>query len=240
MLGERGRDVVEVRIGELATVIEELRGAGTPNRITARLSGWTLEPMERPLARLARYARSLAQRLGKGDIEVDVDGGGARIEPQRWKGLWSELVHVVRNAVDHGLEAPDERRGTSKPPQPQLRLRAAMAGDRLIIDIEDDGRGIDWDALRAIARDKGMPCSSPEELTAVLLAPEVTTRNQVTLTSGRGMGLASVADRVRELGGNIAVNSRKGAGTQFRVSLPLTAGAPSRTEPAPAPVRNIA
>jgi two-component system chemotaxis sensor kinase CheA len=110
----------------------------------------------------------------------------------------------------------------------------------LIIDIEDDGRGIDWDALRAIARSKGMPCNSPDELTAVLLAPDVTTRNQVTLTSGRGMGLASVADRVRELGGNIVVNSRKGAGTQFRVSLPLTAGAPIRTEPAQAPTRNIA
>jgi len=240
LLGERGRDVVEVRIGELATVIEDLRGAGTPNRITARLSGWTLEPMERPLGRLARYARSLAQRLGKGEIKVDVDGGGARIEPQRWKGLWSELVHVVRNSVDHGLEPPDERRGTSKPPQPALRLRATMAGDRLIIDIEDDGRGIDWDALRVIGRDKGMPCSSPEEMTAVLLAPDVTTRNQVTLTSGRGMGLASVADRVRELGGHITVQSRKGAGTKFRVSLPLTAGTPLRTEPAPAPTRNIA
>ena len=118
-----------------------------PGRITARLSGWTLEPTERPLARLARYARSLAQRLGKGEIEVDVDGGGVRVEPQRWKGLWSELVHVVRNAVDHGLEAPDERRATAKPPQPRAApAHATMAGERLIIDIEDDGRGIDWDA----------------------------------------------------------------------------------------------
>jgi signal transduction histidine kinase len=240
LLGERGRDIVEVQVGELAGVIEDLRSAGTPNRITSQLAGWTLEPVERPLGRLARYARSLAQRLGKGEIHVDVDGGGVRVDPQRWKGLWSELVHVVRNAVDHGMEAPDERRGTSKPLQPRLRLRTAAAGERLIIDIDDDGRGIDWDALRAIAQGKGLPCASPEELTAVLLAPDITTRSQVTLTSGRGMGLASVADRVRELGGNIAVKSRTGHGTQFRVSLPLTAGAPIRTEPVPAPAHNIA
>jgi HAMP domain-containing protein/HPt (histidine-containing phosphotransfer) domain-containing protein len=109
LLGERGRDVVEVQVGELAGVIEDLRGAGTPNRITSRLSGWTQEPLERPLGRLARYARSLAQRLGKGEIHVDVDSDGVRVDPQRWKSLWSELVHVVRNAVDHGIETPDER-----------------------------------------------------------------------------------------------------------------------------------
>jgi two-component system chemotaxis sensor kinase CheA len=217
MLGERGRDVVEVQAGDLARMIEELRSAGTPGRITARLSDWTLEPAERPLARLARYGRSLAQRLGKGDIHVEVDGGGVRVDPHRWKGLWSELVHVVRNAVDHGMEAADERRATSKPAQPRLLLRTTSAGGRLVIDIEDDGRGIDWDAVRAIARRKGLPYASPEELTAVLLAPDVTTRPAATLTSGRGMGLAAVAGRVRELGGEILVNSRKGQGTQFQV-----------------------
>jgi two-component system chemotaxis sensor kinase CheA len=238
MLGERGRDIVEVQASDLAWMIEELRGAGTPGRITARLSDWTLEPVERPLARLARYGGSLAQRLGKGDIHVEVDGGGVRVDPQRWKGLWSELVHVVRNAIDHGMETADERRALSKPAQPRLRLRASSAGGRLVIDVEDDGRGIDWEAVRAIARRKGLPAASPEELTAVLLAPDVTTRPEATLTSGRGMGLAAVAGRVRDLGGEILVESRKGQGTHFQVSLPLTAGIPQRTTPAAA--RNIA
>jgi two-component system chemotaxis sensor kinase CheA len=240
LLGERGRDVVEVQAGELAGLIDELRGTGAPDRIFARLSEWTLEPAERPLERLARHARSLAQRLGKGEIRVDVEGGGVRVDPQHWKGLWSELVHVVRNAIDHGMEPPDERRATGKPPQPRLGLRTATIGERLIIEIEDDGRGVDWEAVRVIAREKGMPCGSPEELTAVLLAADVTTLSKATLTSGRGMGLASVADRVRELGGNIAVKSHKGKGTQIRVSLPLTTGAPIRTEPVPASSRNVA
>jgi signal transduction histidine kinase/HAMP domain-containing protein len=239
LLGERGRDVVEIQVGELAALIDELRGAGAPSRLTARLSTWTLEPVERPLGRLARYARSLAQRLGKGEIQVAVEGDGVRVDPQRWKGIWSELVHVIRNAIDHGMEAPDERRATAKSTQPRLRLRSTTMGERLVIEIEDDGRGIDWDAVRSIGQKKGMPCKSPEELTAVLLAPDVTTTTNITSTSGRGMGLASVAARVRELGGDIAVNSRKGEGTQFRVSLPLSATAPQTTEPVAA-ARHIA
>lgn len=220
LLGERARDVVEVQRGELMKLIDELPDTDVSARVTSRLSGWLLEPAERLLRRLARHARSLAQRLGKGEIDVEVDGGGVRIDPQRWQGLGSELVHVVRNAIDHGLESPDERRAASKRPTPLLQLRASTAGDRLIIDIEDDGRGVDWDAVRAIARKRGMRCNSPDELTAVLLAPDVTTKAEATVTSGRGMGLASVADRVRELGGDIAITSRRGHGTRLRLSLP--------------------
>jgi signal transduction histidine kinase len=235
LLGERGRDVVEVQVGELAGLIDDMRVAGVPGRITSRLTGWTLEPTERPLERLARHARSLAQRLGKGEIQVEVDGGGVRVDPQQWKGLWSELVHVIRNAIDHGVETPDERRATAKPARPSLRLRTTSTRERLMIEIEDDGRGIDWDAVRAVAKKKGLPCTSPEELTAVLLAPDVTTKTQATLTSGRGMGLASVAERVRALGGDIAVESRRGQGTRFRLSLPLNPGTtPLRTQPASA------
>jgi two-component system chemotaxis sensor kinase CheA len=236
MLGERGRDVVEVQVGKLAGLIEDLRNAGVPGRITSQLSELTMESTERPLGRLARYARSLAQRLGKGDIHVEVDGGGVRMDPQRWKGLWSELVHVVRNAVDHGVESPDERRATSKRLLPHLRLRTATIADRLIIEIEDDGRGVDWEAVRAIGHKKGMPSATPDELTAVLLAPDVTTTSKVTLTSGRGMGLASVADRVRELDGDIAIKSRKGHGTLFRISLPLSAVTPMTSGPVQAAV----
>jgi two-component system chemotaxis sensor kinase CheA len=242
LLGERGRDLVEVQVAEVAGLLDEMRGAGVPARITARLSTWTLEPAERPLERLARQARSLAQRLGKGDLQVEVDGGGVRVDPQRWNGLWSELVHVIRNAVDHGLETPDERRATEKPPRPRLRLQTTAWRDRLLIDVEDDGRGIDWAAVRAVAQLKGLPCATPEDLTAALLAPEFTTRTQATLTSGRGMGLAAVAERVRELGGEITVDSHKGQGTRFRLSVPLGAGESPRRQPTSpvSPIRKTA
>jgi two-component system chemotaxis sensor kinase CheA len=231
LLGERGRNAVEIQMRELDATIEELQRAGLPARVTARVASWKQEPAERALGRLARYARSLGQRLGKGEIQVDVDGGGVRLDPERWKGLWSELVHVVRNAVDHGIEPPDERRARSKPAQPELRLRATMAQERLVIEIEDDGRGIDWEAVRAAARGRSLPSATPEDLTRALFAPDVTTRGQVTLTSGRGMGLASVAGRIRDLGGHISVVSQAGRGTRFRFALPLSLDATATREP---------
>jgi two-component system chemotaxis sensor kinase CheA len=239
LLGERGRNVIEIQAGELEALLEELQAVGAPARLATRLASWKLEPAERSLGRLARYARSLAQRLGRGEIQVDVDGGGVRLDPQRWKGLWSELVHVVRNAIDHGLEPAEERHAASKQTPPRLRLRTSAAGDRLAIEIEDDGRGIDWEAVAVAARQRGIPCGTAEELMSALFAPDVTTRDKVTLTSGRGMGLASVADRVHELGGDITVDSRKGHGTRFRFVLPLTSAAATRPEVARAAARGV-
>jgi two-component system chemotaxis sensor kinase CheA len=226
LLGERGWNVIEVPSRELEATIDDLRAAGVPAWAYARLGSWKLEPTERPLGRLARYGRSLAQRLGKGELQVDIDGGGVRLDPQRWKGLWSELVHVVRNAVDHGMESPEERQAASKAQPARLWLRTTIAGDHLCIDVEDDGRGIDWAAIRRVAGEKGLPHASQEDLTAALLAPDVTTRDRVTVTSGRGIGLSSVAELAAALGGSVAVTSQRGAGTLFRLTLPL---APPKT-----------
>jgi two-component system, chemotaxis family, sensor kinase CheA len=232
LLGERGRNLVEIQLGELEALIDELRSVGVPPRLAARLTAWKLEPAERSLTRLARHARSLAQHLGRGELQINVDGGGVRLDPQQWKGLWSELVHVVRNAIDHGIESPDERRTTSKALQPTLRLRTSAVKDGLVIEIEDDGRGIDWRAVTVAARSRGIPCTTPEDLTRALFAPDVTTRANATLTSGRGVGLASVATRVREMGGEISVDSREGEGTCFRFRFPLDSAAAERPRPA--------
>jgi len=222
LVGERGREVLEVQGSELEAALEELRGAAAPPRVLSRLAAWRLEPAEKSLVRLGHHARGLAQRLGKGELEISIDGGGLRLDPQRFMGLWSELVHVVRNAVDHGLETPDERRAKGKPPRPTLHLRARVEGDQLVIDIEDDGRGIGWQAVRRAAAASGLPTETPEDLANALLAPGVTTQAQVTATSGRGMGLASVRERVESMGGRIVVTSAPDRGTKFELRLPLT------------------
>ena len=201
---------------------------------------WTLEPAERPLARLAGYARSLAQRLGKGEIQVAIEGrrrarGPAALGAGCGRSWSTSSATPSTTAWKRPRSGAPRRSRRSR----GCGWRRRRSGERLVIEIEDDGRGIDWDAVRSIAQAKGMPCDSPEDLTAVLLAPDVTTATNITSTSGRGMGLASVAARVRELGGDIAVRSRKGQGTQFRVSLPLTAIAPPRAEPVRA-ARHIA
>jgi two-component system, chemotaxis family, sensor kinase CheA len=220
LVRERGRDVIDVHARELDEVLRALRDV-VPRSIWDRMADWHLEPAERPLARLAEYGRSLAKRLGRGDLEVCIESGGLRLDPQHWGGLWSELVHVIRNAVDHGLERIDERSAAGKPPRPRLRLATSTVGDQLVIEIEDDGRGIDWQAVERAARAKGLPCDTAEDRVNVLLSASLTTRDVVTTTSGRGIGLAAVRQRVDALGGRVSLETAPGQGTTFRLTFPL-------------------
>ncbi len=222
LMRERGRDVLDVHARELDDVLKALRGV-VPAAIWDRMADWRLEPAERPLARLAEYARSLAQRLGRGDLDVVIESNGLRLDPNHWGGLWSELVHVIRNAVDHGLERTEDRTAAGKPIRPRMRLATKAAGDHLVIEVEDDGRGIDWDAVRRVASAKGLPSETIEDLTNALLCDSVTTREVVTTTSGRGMGLAAVRQRVAALGGHIKLATAPGQGTLFQLGFPLDA-----------------
>jgi len=154
---------------------------------------------------------------------VVIESNGLRLDPYHWSGLWSELVHVIRNAVDHGLERAEDRSAAQKPARPRLRLATKTAGDHLVIEIEDDGRGVDWDAVRRAARAKGLPADTNEDLTNALLSASVTTREVVTTTSGRGVGLAAVRQRVDALGGYIKLATAPGQGTLFQLAFPIDA-----------------
>jgi two-component system, chemotaxis family, sensor kinase CheA len=234
LVRERGRDVLDVHARDLDEVLAALRDVA-PATVWERMADWRLEPAEHALTRLGDYARSLAARLDRGDLEVSIESGGLRLDPQKWSGVWSELVHVVRNAVDHGLEPIEERRAGPKGARPHLRLATRTSGDQLVIEIEDDGQGIDWAAVRKVAGAKGLPCETTEELTDALLSKFLTTRDSVTATSGRGVGLASVRQRVQTLGGRIAIFTARGQGTTFQFTLPLSAAPTATAEGAAAP-----
>jgi two-component system chemotaxis sensor kinase CheA len=219
--GERG-DTVELSVRELNRLCEELGRGVDVAKVLQRLGGLRLESVEKPLGRLASHARALGERLGKGDAQVEIHGHGLRLDPMRWAPLWSDLVHVVRNAVDHGFETPDERLRVGKPQRPRLRLGGYLRENELVIEIEDDGRGIDWQAVQHSASEQGIIAESERDLTAALFAPGVTSRALVTSTSGRGVGLAAVYARVQELGGRVTVNTRPGIGTCWRFSFPIS------------------
>jgi two-component system chemotaxis sensor kinase CheA len=221
-VGEQGRDAIAVQPGELEDLADDIRrGTSTP-ALLEKLAAWRDEPAERALARLAQYARALAQRLDKGALAIELDGHGVRLDPRRWGPLWSELVHVIRNALDHGFESPDERRSAGKPPELRLRLGAELLGSELCIEIEDDGRGIDWEAIRRSARRCGLLADTDQDLKAALLTSGVTGQDQVSTLSGRGVGMSAVAARVAELGGRVDVVSRAGAGTTWRFVFPTS------------------
>jgi HPt (histidine-containing phosphotransfer) domain-containing protein/two-component sensor histidine kinase len=222
LAGERGHDIVELEPHDLERLAEEIRAGLPPARIVARLGVWRCEPVERALARLAANARALGRRLGKGELDVHVEGHGLRLDPKRWGPLWSEMIHIVRNAVDHGFESPDERRAAGKTERPQLRISATLGGGRLALEVADDGRGIDWEAVRTAAVLRGLAAQTEQELIAALLTSGVTTSTEVSIVSGRGIGLSAVSVRVQELAGELAVETRRGAGTTWRLSFPAS------------------
>jgi signal transduction histidine kinase len=178
------------------------------------------EPVLRCLERLATHARTLAERLERPAPVIDVRADDIRLEPATWARLWSALVHAVRNAIDHGVEQPEQRIALGKAPRGHLHLSAHRSDGGYRLQVRDDGRGVDWEAVRRICRARGWPSSSHAELVAALVAPGFSTRVEVTETSGRGVGLSALAEVVRELGGVLQLESEPGQGTCLSLSLP--------------------
>ncbi len=220
LVGERGDDLVELGRIELDRLCDEIRRGLPPAVLVTRVQALRCEPVRRSLDRLARHARAQAERLGKGAIEVALEADELRLDPERWRELWADLVHVVNNAVDHGLETPEQRAALGKPAPARLRLATRLQPDELVIEVEDDGRGIDWEAIRRAAGERGLPDQSSADLVAALLAPGVSSRTESTLISGRGVGMAAVHARVHERGGTITVTTRAGQGTCWRLIFP--------------------
>ncbi|HEY2899580.1 MAG TPA: HAMP domain-containing protein [Polyangia bacterium] len=232
LIGERGRRVVEVAIDDLVRLRDQLDHGAPVQAIRAELARWPLEPADRPLHRLAERGRLLARRLGKGDVSIEISGGGLRLDPRRWARFWSELTHVVRNGVDHGF-VPASERAAAGLPAPALHLSAAVNERELVVQIADNGRGIDWPAVRRAAERRGLPTATDADLVAALLSPGFTTREDVSATSGRGVGLAAVGALVHESNGTISVTSQPGEGSTWRFVFPRSMLGPGEGPDAP-------
>jgi two-component system chemotaxis sensor kinase CheA len=185
-----------------------------------RLRDLRNEPVVKRLQHFAAEARRVAGPLGKGELRVTIEDNGVRLDPRRWGAFWSTFIHAVRNAVDHGIETPSARVEASKLPQGHLTLRATQDTQATVIEIVDDGRGIDWAALREKAARAGLPTETRADLERALFADGVSTAAAVTEVSGRGIGMAALAQGVHALGGTLAVHSDAGAGTTLRICVP--------------------
>jgi two-component system chemotaxis sensor kinase CheA len=214
-----GERAIEVPAPEFASALARLAKEPIAPELLEQIKNWRLEPASQLLERLAEQARALAQRLGKGELEVVVRAERVRLDGQKWRSFFNELVHVVRNAIDHGIEAPEQRRATGKSPQGQLVLGAQLAGGVLSFEVSDDGAGIDWELMRERGQARGLPCATEQELLEVLCLDGVSSRTQTTETSGRGIGMAAVKQCVKQLDGRIEVRSSK-QGTTWLFQFP--------------------
>jgi chemotaxis protein histidine kinase CheA len=174
-----------------------------------------------------RVVRDLAKDLGK-QVRLVVEGADVELDRRVIDDLRDPMVHLIRNAIDHGIEPPDVRRAAGKPPQGTLTLAARTEGDRAIVEVRDDGAGIDADAIRRVAVRRGVldeveaAALGDERAIDLIFAPGFSSRETVTDVSGRGVGLDVVRDRVDRLEGSLSVWSQPGRGTRFELRVPLS------------------
>lgn len=214
-LTETRPDTLEVSNLEFKELLSRVDSHAPPNQLRALLETWKLAPVEPRLTRLADYARVLADRLDKNPIEIKLESNGVRLDPHAWTQVWQAVVHVVRNAVDHGLESPEERAAKHKSVTGVLVFRTERTGSMFSLTIEDHGRGIDWALVKQAAAKRGLPHDTQDELQAALLADGLSTRETVTSTSGRGVGLSAVQQVCAQTGGRLRITSDPGLGTRF-------------------------
>lgn len=183
-----------------------------------------LVPMEEIFDRVPLVVRDLAAGSGKA-VRISVEGQRTEVDKYLVERIREPLLHLVRNAFAHGVETTAERPAAGKPAEATIALRAATTGETVVIEVRDDGRGIEAAAIAARARALGLPVPSPLDepgLLQILCAPGFSTREQPDRASGRGVGMGIVANTVRELGGTLGLSTRVGAGTTFTLRLPLT------------------
>ncbi len=198
-------------------------------RLGRRLRDTTLElrmvPIEELFVRFPRVVRDLAEHCGK-QIALRLEGEETQLDRTIVERLADPMIHLIRNSVDHGLESPEERLAAGKPPTGRITIRAGHEGDRVTIQIMDDGRGLD----RAKILRKGLalgllpPDTSPDDprVGTLIFEAGFSTREKVGELSGRGVGLDVVRDTIRSLRGSVSLRTEEGRGTTFRLSLPLT------------------
>jgi two-component system chemotaxis sensor kinase CheA len=186
-----------------------------------------LMPLETAVSGLPRVVRTVARDEDK-EVELTISGRDVRLDRSIVDRLGDPLVHLVRNAVDHGIEPPAVRAEAAKPPTGRLELRAVRDGDQVVVELEDDGRGIDADAVRQAAIEQGVVEESEarglsrEAILDLLFHPQFSTSEEVTEVSGRGVGLDVVRQTVRDLTGSVEIESTPGEGTTVRLALPVT------------------
>jgi len=197
------------------------------SEIQSKVLGIRMIPLETVMARFPRMIRDIAKSQAK-EVEFTVDGGNIELDRTVIDRISDPIMHILRNCVDHGIETLDERKEVKKRSRGHIRIVASKQQDHVLIEISDDGRGIDYDRIRDKAVDKGLmtreqaDTALARDLLDLLFQAGFSTKEEVSQVSGRGVGLDIVRKGAEDLGGTVMISSSKGAGTTFSLWLPFT------------------
>ncbi|UZE49015.1 chemotaxis protein CheA [Rhodopseudomonas sp. P2A-2r] len=209
---------IKDQYGVIDRIAQELQGAVMAIRMM---------PVGQVFQRFPRLVRDLARKLGK-QVDLVIEGEDTEADKNVIESLFDPLLHMVRNSLDHGVESPEKRLAFGKPSTARVKLLARRDGDQVVIEVVDDGRGIDPDAIKRKAYERGLidemrlATITDDEATMLVFAAGFSTAETISDVSGRGVGMDVVRNAVEKAGGRIAMTSVKGAGTTVRIDLPLS------------------
>ncbi len=222
MLQQRSNELDPVTHGDLITSMGQLQR--NARDLQESVMSIRMMPMEYVFSRFPRLVRDLASKLGK-QVELTLQGSSTELDKSLIERIIDPLTHLVRNSLDHGIEAPEKRADAGKSPVGNLILSAEHQGGNICIEVTDDGAGLNRERILAKAMSQGMAVSesmTDDEVGMLIFAPGFSTAEQVTDVSGRGVGMDVVKRNIQEMGGHVEIASRQGQGTTIRILLPLT------------------
>jgi two-component system, chemotaxis family, sensor kinase CheA len=205
-------------VGNLDIVTADLQSAVMKTR---------MQPIKKVFGRFPRVVRDLARSLKK-EVSLELQGEDTDLDKNLVEALADPLVHLVRNAVDHGIESPDEREANGKSRKGTIILTAEQEGDHILLTIEDDGKGMDAAKIRQTAVEKGLLDEEladrleDKESYGLIFMPGFSTKEEISDVSGRGVGMDVVKTRIEQLNGSVDIDSRKGQGSKIIIKVPLT------------------
>ncbi|MDB5448137.1 MAG: CheA signal transduction histidine kinase [Phenylobacterium sp.] len=223
MLAQRVTEAGLARASNVAGGLDELEQL--TREIQDSVMAIRAQPVKSVFQRMPRLVREVASVTGK-QVRLMTEGEGTEVDKTVIERLSDPLTHMIRNAIDHGLETPDKRRAAGKNPEGVVKLSALHRSGRIVIEVADDGAGINRERVRQIAVDKGLvavdAALSDDEIDNLIFLPGFSTASAISDISGRGVGMDVVRRSIQELGGRISITSRPGLGSTFSMSLPLT------------------
>ncbi|MDU1574560.1 MAG: chemotaxis protein CheA [Pantoea sp.] len=222
MLAQRSGELDPVAHGDLLNSMGQLER--NARDLQESVMSIRMMPMEYVFSRFPRLVRDLASKLGK-EVELTLLGSSTELDKSLIERIIDPLTHLVRNSLDHGIEAPEKRLAAGKVATGNLTLSAEHQGGNICIEVSDDGAGLNRERILAKALSSGLPVNenmSDEEVGMLIFAPGFSTAEQVTDVSGRGVGMDVVKRNIQEMGGHVEIASKQGKGTTIRILLPLT------------------